>query len=90
MMKNMTERTTLVQARVSEADAHQLDTDAHLLGLPNRSEAVREGLRLLHRRARHAALAHDYDTFYGSNAETPVSDVAALGELIAAEALTSE
>lgn len=79
----------LVQARVSAADARQLDLDAHALGLANRSEAVREGLRLLHRHARHAALADDYDTFYGVGYQAPVSDVTAVGDQIAAEAMAS-
>jgi hypothetical protein len=84
----MTDRRTLVQARVSAADAHQLDADAHVLGLANRSEALREGLRLLHRRAGHAALARDYDTFYGPGGAAPVSDVTAVGDQIAAETIT--
>jgi hypothetical protein len=44
--------------------ARQADEDAEALGLPNRSAAVREGLRLLHRRARQVALERDYDDFY--------------------------
>ncbi|MBK5250862.1 MAG: ribbon-helix-helix protein, CopG family [Actinomycetales bacterium] len=84
----MTERKMLVQARVPEADARRLDADAPALGLSNRSEAIREGLRLLHRRARHAALARDYDTFYGTSVQAPVSDVAAIGDQLAAEAIT--
>jgi Arc/MetJ-type ribon-helix-helix transcriptional regulator len=80
----MTERMTLVQARVSEADARRLDVDANELGLQNRSEAVREGLRLLHRRARQAALAHDYDDFYGADVQVPVSELSAIGDQIAA------
>lgn len=83
----MTEGMTLVQARVPEADAQQLDTDANLLGLSSRSEAVREGLRLLHRRARHAALAHDYDTFYGTDVTAPGGDIATVGEQVATETL---
>lgn len=86
----MTGHMTLVQARVSEADAHRLDADARALGLTNRSEAIREGLRLLHGRARHAALARDYDTFYGTAGQAPVSDVAAIGDQIAAAAITGE
>jgi Arc/MetJ-type ribon-helix-helix transcriptional regulator len=73
---------TLVQARVSRADAQRLDDDAGELGLASRSEAVREGLRLLHRRARDAALAREYDEFYGG--EAPLSDVTAAGDHIAA------
>lgn len=90
MMVSMTDHMTLVQARVSEADARQLDADAHALGLVSRSEALREGLRLLHRRARHAALARDYDNFYGTGAQAPVSDVTAVGDQIAAEAISSD
>lgn len=73
----------LVQARVPAGVARQADEDAAVLGLPNRSAAVREGLRLLHRRARELALARDYDDFYQGEA-APVSDVTALGDQIAA------
>lgn len=88
MMSAMTNRMTLVQARVSDADARQLDADVHALGLASRSEALREGLRLLHRRARHAAVARDYDNFYGTGVQAPVSDVTVIGDQIAAEAIT--
>lgn len=84
MMLCMTERGALVQARVSVADGLQLDADAQALGLANRSEAVREGLRLLHRRARHAVLASDYDAFYGTDTQAPVNEVAAIGDQVAA------
>jgi Arc/MetJ-type ribon-helix-helix transcriptional regulator len=74
---------TVIQARVPTAIAHQADEDAALLGLANRSAAVREGLRLLHRRAREHALAQEYDDFYhGTTA--PLSDLAAIGEQVAA------
>jgi len=81
-----TEDTTIVQARVFSAEAHQLDADLVTLGLRTRSDAIREGLRLLHREARQAALAQEYDLFYGT-AEAPVSDVAAVGDRVAAEAM---
>lgn len=90
MMVSMTERMTLVQARVPEADARRLDADAGALGLANRSEAIREGLRLLHQRARHAALARDYDTFYGTGVQAPISDVTTIGDQIAAETVSGE
>lgn len=86
----MTERMTLVQARLAEDAARQLDADAQVLGLANRSEAIRAGLRLLHRRARQAALVRDYDNFYGAAVQAPVSDVSAVGDQIAAETLTSD
>jgi mRNA interferase MazF len=77
----------LVQARLSAEDLRKLDNDIEALGLGNRSEAIREALKLLHRRARHAILAHDYDRFYGTDGDAPVSDVAALGDEIAADAI---
>ena len=46
------------------------------LGLEGTSEAVREGLSLLHQRARLSALAESYDDFYGG-APAPLSDVTA-------------
>jgi hypothetical protein len=54
-----------VQARVDADFAVELlQNDASVLGLSGMSEVVREGLRLLHRRARELALAADYDRFY--------------------------
>jgi hypothetical protein len=82
----MTESMTVIQARVPTAIARQADKDAALLGLANRSAAVREGLRLLHRRARERALAQDYDDFY-RGATAPLSDVTAIGEQVAATAI---
>ena len=48
------------------AVAELLKTGALVLGLAGMSEVVREGLRLLHKRARELALAAEYDQFYGS------------------------
>jgi hypothetical protein len=84
LMFRMTESMTVIQARVPIAIARQADEDAALLGLANRSAAVR--LRLLHRRARENALAQDCDDFYrGTTA--PLSDVTATGEQVAATAM---
>jgi len=88
MMLCVKERMTIVQARVHASDASQLDADAEALGLANRSEAVRAALRLLHRQARHAALARDYDAFYGHEVEAPLGEVAAVGDQVAAPVLT--
>jgi hypothetical protein len=55
-----------VQARVDADFATELlQNDASVLGLSGMSEVVREGLRLVHRRARELALASEYDRFYG-------------------------
>ena len=64
----------MVQARVSEAEAATALADAALLGLEGTSEAVREGLVLLHRRAQLSALAQSYDDFFGGQ-PAPLSDV---------------
>jgi hypothetical protein len=69
-------RTVVVQARVSEAEAATVQEDAALLGLEGTSEAVREGLTLLHRRAQLSALARSYDDFFGGE-PAPLSDVTA-------------
>ena len=66
----------VVQARISEAEAAVVQADALQLGLEGTSEAVREGLSLLHRRARLSALAQSYDDFYGGE-PAPLSDVTA-------------
>ncbi len=66
----------VVQARISEAEAAVVQADALQLGLEGTSEAVREGLSLLHRRAQLSALAQSYDDFYGGE-PSPLSDVTA-------------
>lgn len=79
----------IVQARLTPEDARQLDDDRKVLGLTTRSDAVREGLRLLHKTARYAALAQEYDDFYGAGAEAPMGAIAAYGDQVAAEALVA-
>ena len=55
-----------MQARVDAGFARELvNHDAAVLGLEGPSELVREGLRLVHRRAREMDLAAAYDDFYG-------------------------
>ncbi|MGH3544807.1 MAG: ribbon-helix-helix protein, CopG family, partial [Mycobacteriales bacterium] len=70
----------LIQARVSRLEAEQLEADARTLGLPNRSEAMRRAIALLHQQAREAELSQSYDEYYGGQ-QTPVSDVSALGDV---------
>jgi hypothetical protein len=55
-----------MQARV-DADfaAELIERDAPTLGLEGISALVREGLQLVHHRARELAAAADYDRFYG-------------------------
>jgi hypothetical protein len=55
-----------MQARVDADFAVELlERDAPALGLEGASAVVREGLRLLHQRARELAAAAEYDQFYG-------------------------
>lgn len=66
-----------MQARVDAAFARELlEADAVVLGLDGASDLVREGLRLVHRRAREIAMAASYDQFYGGE-PAPVSEVTA-------------
>jgi len=54
-----------MQARIDAGFARELvEHDAVVLGLDGPSELVREGLRLLHRRAREMDVAAAYDEFY--------------------------
>lgn len=78
----------LVQTRMSSDAVEQLDADRAVLGLHTRSAAVREGLRLLHKQARNARLRQDYDDFYGPECDVPVSELAAIGDDIAADVIT--
>jgi hypothetical protein len=69
----------ILQARVPREQADTVAADIAVLGLDGTSDAVREGLRLLHRRAQAVALAQAYDDFYGGPA--PASDlIAALNQ----------
>ena len=55
-----------MQARVDEDFARALvEHDAVVLGLDGPSALVREGLRLVHERAREAAVVAAYEEFYG-------------------------
>lgn len=67
---------SIVQARITEEALEQLAADAEVLGLENTSEALREGILLLHRKAEQARLAQSYDDFYGG-APAPVSEATA-------------
>ncbi len=71
--------TVTMQARIDAGFARELvDHDAAVLGLGGPSELVREGLRLLHRRAREMDVAAAYDEFYsGAVAPLPAGVVAA-------------
>src|ERR1017187_4662951 len=61
--------TVTMQARIDVGFARELvEHDAAVLGLEGPSELVREGLRLLHRRAREMGLAAAYGEFYGGGA----------------------
>ena len=53
-----------------------VQADAAQLGLEGTSEALREGLAFLHRRAQLSALAQSYDDFYGGE-PAPISEVTA-------------
>ena len=71
--------TVTMQARIEAGFARELvEHDAVVLGLDGPSELVREGLRLLHRRAREMDVAAAYDEFYsGKAAPLPAGVVAA-------------
>jgi hypothetical protein len=62
-----------MQARIDAAFARTLvEQDAAVLGLEGPSALVREGLRLLHERARQEAMIAGYDDFYrGAPAPLP-------------------
>lgn len=65
--------SVIMQARVDEEFARALvEQDAVVLGLDGPSALVREGLRLVHERAREAAMIAAYDEFYaGERAPLP-------------------
>ena len=65
--------SVILQARVDSGFAEEmLVHDAVVLGLDGPSEVVREGLKLIHRRAQEQALIDSYDAFYrGERAPLP-------------------
>jgi hypothetical protein len=65
-----------MQARVPREIAVHVADDARVLGLDGASDVIREGLRLVHRRAELVALAQEYDDFYGG-APAPLSEASA-------------
>jgi hypothetical protein len=57
--------SVILQARVDGNFAEELLAhDAAVLGLDGPSEVVREGLKLVHRRAQEQSLIDSYDAFY--------------------------
>ena len=73
----------------TEDAQRRLDDRRKVLGPATRSDAVREGLRLLHRTANYAALAQEYDDFYGAGAQAPVGAIASYGHRVAAETMVA-
>jgi len=68
-----------MQARVDAEFARELvETDARVLGLEGTSALVREGLRLVHKRARELAMAEEYQKFYGDEPAPVPEGVAAI------------
>lgn len=71
-----------MQARVDADFARELlEVDAGVLGLAGPSDLVREGLIMVHKRAREVAMAGSYDEFYGGEpAPVPEGAAALWGE----------
>jgi hypothetical protein len=67
------QRLTAAVHRTSRALARR-----QLLGLDGTSALVREGLRLVHKRARELAMAKEYDRFYGGEPAPVPEGVAAI------------
>ncbi len=66
---------TVWQTRLSRQAAAAYEHDLETLGI-DRSEALRRGLRLLHREALETRMARDVEDFY-SGERAPLSDVTA-------------
>lgn len=75
-------RSVIMQARIDAGFARLLvEQDAVTLGLDGPSALVREGLRLVHERAREAAMVAAYDDFYGDEpAPLPAGVAPATGD----------
>ncbi|MEI6622589.1 MAG: hypothetical protein WCP28_11845 [Actinomycetes bacterium] len=68
--------SVVMQARVPQEIAQYVPDDTKVLGLDGQSDAIREGLRLLHQKAQLVALGMDYQHFYDSQ-PAPVSEITA-------------
>lgn len=68
--------SVVMQARVPKEIAQHVPDDTEVLGLDGQSDAIREGLRLLHQKAQLVALGMNYDHFYDSQ-PAPVSELTA-------------
>lgn len=67
-MTTSTGVTEVWQARIGRGFAAQLEQDAMTLGLDGRTEIVKAGLQLLHRRAAEERMARSVDAFYAGEA----------------------
>lgn len=73
MPDGATTRGTLWRTRLSRAAAEAYEQDLAVFGL-DRSEALRQGLRLLHQEAVEQRLTRDLDQFHGGE-RAPLSAV---------------
>ncbi len=60
--------TEVWQARIGRELAAQLRSDSEILGLSGRTDFVKAGLQLLHRRAAEERMARSVEAFYGDTA----------------------
>jgi hypothetical protein len=67
-MAGSTGATEVWQARIGHGFAAQLQQDAETLGLGGRTDIVKAGLQLLHRRAAEERMAASLDDFYADAA----------------------
>lgn len=79
-MTSSTSATEVWQARIGRAFATQLQEDAETLGLDGRTDIVKAGLQLLHRRAAEERMAHSVEEFYADAAPPLPVGVPADGE----------
>lgn len=72
-MTRSTGATEVWQARIGRGFAEQLQQDAAVLGLDGRTDIVKAGLQLLHRRAAEERMANSVDSFYaGATPPLPI------------------
>ena len=72
-MTTSTGSSEVWQARIERGFAAQLHEDAEILGLQGRTDIVKAGLQLLHRRAAEERMAGSVDMFYaGATPPLPI------------------
>jgi hypothetical protein len=71
LMEAVRKRPAQAQVRLTSREWEDLQETMHLLSLESTSDALREGLRLLHYEAKAEAMARNISRYYGGDGAPP-------------------